>query len=128
MSSDPGFKNYVLDQLGLLGNVWARAMFGGYGLYADGLFFAIIADSRLFFRTDDASCEPYLERGMPPFAPHTSQSPFSYYEVPPEILDDQESLVEWAQEAVEVARAVAAVRPNSGPARRARRKRGAGHA
>ena len=38
------FRDFVLEQLAPAGRVAARAMFGGVGLYLDGLFFALIDD------------------------------------------------------------------------------------
>ena len=121
MPTDPGFKDFVLDQLAPLGDVWARAMFGGYGLYADGLFFGLIADDRLFLKTDAETRTAYVERGMQPFQPNAKQTLVSYHEAPPELLDDQERLVAWARQAVAVARATATVKTEGGKARGSRR-------
>jgi hypothetical protein len=38
-----GFRAFVLDQLAAVESVRARAMFGGVGLYANDLFFGILA-------------------------------------------------------------------------------------
>jgi DNA transformation protein len=123
--SDPAFKDEVLDALQPLGDVWARAMFGGYGLYAGGLFFGLISGSnRLYFKTDPASREPYLARGMTPFNPTSTQTLYTYYAVPPDIQDDPASLVEWANAAIVVARraraAQAEARSKSARSRRGR--------
>lgn len=42
-----GFSAYVLDQLAGLGGVSSRAMFGGRGLYFEGVFFGILFKGRL---------------------------------------------------------------------------------
>ena len=118
MPVDPGFKDFVLDQLTPLGDVRARAMFGGYGLYADGLFFGLIADDRLFLKTDAETQSAYVERGMRPFRPSARQTLVNYHEAPPDLLDDQERLVAWARQAVEVARASATSKAESGRPRR----------
>ena len=120
MPSDPAFKDEVLAALQPLGDVWARAMFGGYGLYAGGLFFGLISGSnQLYFKTDPASREPYLARGMTPFKPTSTQTLYNYYAVPPDIQDDPASLVEWANAAIAVARRARAAQaePRSRPAR-----------
>jgi DNA transformation protein len=74
-------------------------MFGGYGLYLGEDFFGIIHDGRLYFKTDDKTRENYREHGMGPFAPSEKQVLKSYYEVPGEIIEDDEELVSWAREA-----------------------------
>jgi DNA transformation protein len=101
------FKDYVLDQLATLGAVSARAMFGGHGLYRGAQFFGILHHGRLYFRTDGTTRARYTAHGMQPFRPNTRQTLASYYEVPPEVLDDPGMLVDWARTAL-----------SAGPARR----------
>ena len=76
-----------------------KAMFGGYGLYADGTFFGIIFRSQLYFKTNTMSRSTYVAHGMKPFRPNAKQTLKSYYEVPAEILDSAEALREWAEQA-----------------------------
>ena len=45
VSSD--YRDFVLEQLVPLGQVTARRMFGGVGIYANGLFFALIDDDEV---------------------------------------------------------------------------------
>jgi len=75
-------------------------MFGGYGLYSDDVFFAILWHGHLFFLTDEATRPEYEERGMTPFTPRPSQNLRRYYEVPPEVLEDPTEAVSWARAAV----------------------------
>ncbi len=75
-------------------------MFGGYGLYADGVFFGIIFRGQLFFKTSEETRTAYVTRGMEPFRPNAKQTLSSYYEVPAEILDEADALIAWAREAV----------------------------
>ena len=92
-----GFKDFVLDQLDGLRGMTCRAMFGGYGLYRHDSFFGIIHKSRLYFKTDEASLPRYRQRGMKPFRPNAKQTLKTYYEVPAEIIEDRDQLVEWAE-------------------------------
>ncbi len=96
-----GFKDFVLDQLmnGLRG-VTCRAMFGGHGLYCGEVFFGILHKGRLYLKTDDRSRADYVRHGMKPFRPNPRQTLRTYYEVPVDILDDQEQLTAWAARAV----------------------------
>lgn len=96
------FKDFVVDQLRDLRGLRVRRMFSGYGFYCDDVFFAIIARSRLYFKTDARSREAYLERAAKPFRPNPKQELQFYYEVPVEILEDGEQLARWAQEAIRV--------------------------
>lgn len=102
MASD-SFKDYVLDQLRGLGGVRARAMFGGYGLYYRDTFFGIVAEGRLYFKTDETTRQEYVERGQGPFRANEKQTLSTYYEVPVDILEDDEALALWALQACAVA-------------------------
>ena len=99
------FKEFVLDQLGALPDVRARAMFGAHGLYQGEAFFAILDEGRLFFKTDAASAADYTTRGMEPFAYESKGRAvtMSYHEVPPDVLENAPELVAWAQRAIRAA-------------------------
>src|SRR6476646_7913812 len=58
------FKAFVLDQLEELGGVVPRSMFGGVGLYRDGVVFGILARDTLFFKTDAANRADYRRARM----------------------------------------------------------------
>ncbi|MBC8282995.1 MAG: TfoX/Sxy family protein [Nitrospinae bacterium] len=90
------FKEYVLDQLRLLEGLECKHMFGGFGLYSDGVFFGIIAKGTLYFKTNATTVDAYKEKGMEPFQPSSKQTLKNYFEVPPEILEDEQSLKDWA--------------------------------
>ena len=100
---DSSFQQFVLDQLRDMGDVTCRAMFGGFGLYQNDVFFGIIHKSRLYFKTNESTKERYVQEGMKPFRPNRSQTLKNYYEVPADVIDEPDRLVEWAQEAVECA-------------------------
>jgi DNA transformation protein and related proteins len=96
------FKEFVLDQLHLLEQVSCKAMFGGFGLYQAGVFFGIIAEGRLYFKTSETTVSDYLERDMQLFQPNSKQTLKNYYEVPVEILEDEEQLANWVRKVVAV--------------------------
>lgn len=101
----PGpFKDFVLDQLAALPGVEARPMFGGHGLYCDDAFFGVLFKGRIYLKTSPSTRVEYARRGMKPFRPSAKQSLKRYYEVPPDILEDRERLVEWTHAALAVAR------------------------
>jgi DNA transformation protein and related proteins len=97
---DDSYKEFVMDQLRDLGGVTCRAMFGGYGLYRDGVFFGIIHKGRLFFKTHAATAKQYSDKGMKPFRPRARQTLKTYYEVPEDVIDDPDRLSEWARKAI----------------------------
>ncbi len=81
-------------------------MFGGHGLYWRDVIFAIVHGDRLFLKVDDRSTGDFPARGMGPFRPNERQTLRSYFEVPPDVLDDPEALLSWAGEAIRAAPAV----------------------
>ena len=104
MSVSPSYKAFVLDQLGQVAPVSARAMFGGVGLYSGALFFALLDDDTLFFKVDDATRPTYVKEGMKAFDPFKNGKTMEgYYEVPGELLEDEERLAPWMRGAIEVA-------------------------
>ena len=95
---------YVIDQLGSLGPVTARRMFGGAGIYLDQLCFAIIVDDVLFFKVNNANRPDYEDAGMEPFVPFEDKPyAMSYYEVPADVLENKDRLRGWAQKALAAA-------------------------
>ncbi len=71
MSVSPSFRDYVTDQVEQTCEMPIRTnrMFGGVGIYARELFFAIIADETLYFKVDESNRPDYEEAEMRPFAP-----------------------------------------------------------
>ena len=101
----PSFNEFVLDQLGELPELRAKAMFGGHGLYSGAHFFGILHAGRLYFKADVASRAAYLERGMGPFTyeQRGRMMTMSYYEVPTDVLENRVELVDWATRALRIA-------------------------
>ena len=102
---DDSFKEFVLDQLGALPELRARAMFGAHGLYAGEKFFGILDEGRLFFKTDAASQADYTARGMGPFTYESKGNvlTMAYHEVPPDVLENAPELTAWARRAMAIA-------------------------
>src|SRR5271154_7621072 len=102
---DDTLKEFVLDQLGALPELRARAMFGAHGLYSGENFFGILDEGRLFFKTDAASAADYTSRGMGAFTYEMKgkRMTMAYHEVPPDVLENAPELTAWARRAIEVA-------------------------
>ena len=102
MAVSEGFKEFVRDLFADFGPVTIRNMFGGAGVYADGVMFAILADDTLYLKTNAVSALAYASEGMTPFK-YTPRSKepvaMSYWEVPPRLLEEPDELAVWAREA-----------------------------
>lgn len=128
MSVSSDYLAFVLEQLAGLEGVVSRRMFGGVGLYHEELFFGLIADDTLYLRADDSNRADYKARGAAQFRPYADRPhlSMSYYEAPPEVLDDARALIEWARRSVAVAQRAPANRkrrPGVSGARRVSAKR-----
>ena len=103
MSVSDEFVGYVLDQLAGLVDVTSRKMFGGAGLYCDGKMFGLIADDVAYLKVDDSNREVFEKAGSLPFKPYTDKATvMSYYEIPPDVLEDPEELVAWAERSLAI--------------------------
>ncbi len=114
MSDD--FSSFVAEQLAVVGPVRVRRMFGGYGIFLDGMMFALIADDVLFFKADDTTKNRYEAEGLEPFtyeAKGGKRAVMSYWRAPERVFDDPDEMRAWAEAAVQVARAAAAKKPAS---------------
>lgn len=109
MAVSESFRTFVMECLQEVIPARAKRMFGGVGVYSDGYFFALIHDDRLYFKVDDSNRPDFERHGSQPFRPYDDERSMSYYEVPIEVLEDAESLAEWARKAL--AAAVDAKRP-----------------
>jgi DNA transformation protein len=106
MPPSEGFKAFIADQLTGFGPVSIRDMFGGAGIYADGVMFAILSRDTLYLKADETSSRAYADEGMESFT-YTAKGgkliAMSYWEVPPRLLEDPDELAAWAREAHRIA-------------------------
>lgn len=110
MAVSPGFAEMLIDALAPLGPVAVRRMFGGGGVYCDGVMFGLIADDALHLKADETSRKPFEDERCGPFVfgGKGKTVSTSYWRIPERLLDDPDELVEWARVALGVARRAAA--------------------
>ena len=112
----PPFVSHCTELLAPLGSVRVRRMFGGWGLYVDDIFLALIAFERLYLKTnvdtqarfEQAQCEPFV------FESKGKSLTMGYWSAPAEALDSPALMVPWARLALQAAlqaRSVARNRP-----------------
>jgi DNA transformation protein len=121
MAVESDFVATVLDLLSCWGGVSARRMFGGYGLYRQGLMFALVADDVLYMKVDDQNRPAFQAAGMGPFTYDGKSKTVTlpYWEAPSELFDDGDAMIAWAKDAF--AAALRARKPEK-PARPAAKK------
>ncbi|MEZ5925178.1 MAG: TfoX/Sxy family protein [Hyphomicrobiaceae bacterium] len=117
MAVSPGFKAFVAEQLATLGPVTIRAMFGGAGVYAEGVMLALIVDDTLYLKTDATGATAYEAEGSMPFSYETRNGTHtlsSYWRVPERLFDDPDEMTDWARRALGIASAGARRSAKSG--------------
>lgn len=104
MAVSNDYLDYVTEQLSEFGEIAIRKMFGGAGLYFDGLIFGLVTGSDMFYlKADDSNRVDYESRGMTAFGATEKSKGMPYWEVPVEVLEDRTELAVWAMKAFEVA-------------------------
>ncbi len=99
------YTQYIRERLEVVGPIFIRKMFGGLGIYHDGVHFALVNDNVLYFKVDNVNQPDFEEVGMGPFISFGDDShPMQYYEVPADVLENDDFLIVWADRAVAVAR------------------------
>ena len=96
MAGDAGFLQHVMELLDPIDGVASRAMFGGYGIFHDGDMFALISGSTLYFKVNEENITQYEESGSSKF------TPMPYYEVPEEVMENQNTFIEWAETSIDI--------------------------
>ena len=110
MAVSKEYRDHILDLLSEVEGVTARGMFGGAGLYLDGIMFGLLSSQEGFYlRVDDQNRADFEAHGSGPFAPQMGGSKprhavMPYYEVPAEIMEDADELAHWARRAWEAAK------------------------
>jgi DNA transformation protein len=95
------YVEFLIEQFEPLGEIRAKAMFGGHGLYCDEVFFALVAGGALFLKADDVNRPEFEAKGLKPFRPYEDRPDvMQYYEAPAEMFEDPLELKRWAGGAV----------------------------
>ncbi len=114
MARHSEFVSHLLDLLAPLGEVSARSMFGGWGIYRGGKMFALVAFETFYVKVDATSRPEFESQHLAPFAYETKngrRETMSYYTVPSEALDSSTLLCEWAMKGIEAAGRAATRKP-----------------
>jgi DNA transformation protein len=97
--------DYLKDLFEPFGAVSPRRMFGGLGVFYDGLMFALVADGTLYLKADDDTVPLFEEAGCTPFVYQGKTKPvqLSYWSVPEDVADDPDMMRIWAERAFSAA-------------------------
>jgi len=113
MAKRSEFVEYVVETMRDFGPVEAKAMFGGWGLYHHGTFFALVAGDALYLKTDQENRVRFDAQGLDPFVFKSKDgmsTAMSYRRAPDEALESPAVMAEWARLGYEAALRAAAAK------------------
>jgi DNA transformation protein len=121
--------DHALELLAPLGAARARRMFGGWGLYLDDLFVAVIVDDRLLLKADAQSAPRFEAAGGAPwvYEARGKRVAMGYWSVPADAMDSPDAMQPWARLAIEAALRARAAKA-AAPKRKPRAVASKGHA
>jgi DNA transformation protein and related proteins len=113
------FVEHVAETMRLFGPVDTRRMFGGWGIYHQGVFFALVADDVVYLKTDEQNRAEFDARGLEPFAFEKKGERIEthYRAAPEEALEDPAEMVRWARLAYAAALRAASAKARKAPSR-----------
>jgi len=98
------FLLHAVESMSQVAPISYRRIFNGYGIYHQGVQFAIIVNDRLYFRADELSRDLYLAKRMTAFLPASITSGESnFFQLPEHVLSQPAELIFWIRIAVEAA-------------------------
>jgi len=110
---------HIVDLLQFIGPVESKSMFGGFGVFLEGLMFGLIANNELYLKVDTGNRQDYEDLGLQAFSYGKNGKEFkmSYYQAPEEAMEDAQLLCAWASGAYGAAMRAAAKKAGKRPRR-----------
>ncbi len=95
------FIDYVMELLGPFGTVRTRRMFGGHGVYLDGLMFALVFDDALYLKADEMNRVEFEQAGCEMFgyARQGRRATLNFFRAPEDAMDSAQLMLPWARTA-----------------------------
>ena len=102
--------DHIRELFSSFGPVTVRRMFGGAGVFAEGMMVALVADGVIYLKADEQTVPAFEREGLGPFSymrRGAEAAVMSYWRMPERLYDDPEELAQWARAALETARRAA---------------------
>ena len=99
------FIAFLIDGLQPLGQIRAKRMFGGHGIFFEDTMFAIVADDTLYLKADEQNKSEFDALDLMPFQYSRKDKviEMSYRPAPEVIFDDPDELIHWGRLALDAA-------------------------
>lgn len=104
MAVSESYLKLIEDQLADFGEVQIKKMFGGIGLFREGMMFGKIGNDKLWLKVDAHNQADYEAKGMKAFYSEKKKKGMPYWEVPVDVIEDKTLMKEWAIKAFEAAK------------------------
>lgn len=117
------YRSYIEDLFQPFPGIGFRPMFGGLGIFRDGLMFALVAYEQLYFKIDAETEATFANAGAEPFEYDGKAKTvrLGYWTAPDDAMDDADAFRDWAELGMAAARRAQAKKQKK-PAARPRRK------
>jgi DNA transformation protein len=101
---------HIRDIFSKFGPVTVRRMFGGAGIYADGVMFALVAGGVIYLKVGEETMPAFEREGLEAFSYESKgrRAAMSYRRMPDRLYDDPDELSQWAAAALVEARRASA--------------------
>jgi DNA transformation protein len=105
MSTSREFINFLHEVFEQFGPIQAKRMFGGYGIYHDGLMFGLVVANQLYLKVDEDNRSFFTDLQLGPFIFEMKGKPvhLSYHQAPASLMDEREVAALWARRSWEAA-------------------------
>ena len=121
--ADDSFHAFVKELFAGMGPVQIKRMFGGAGVYAEGVMFGLLDSDTIHIKANDDAMKAALrEEGSGPFVWTPQNGPrkgekidLGYWRLPEAALDDPDEAEKWGRSALALAKAKAAAKPERKP-------------
>ncbi|RYF80906.1 MAG: TfoX family protein [Comamonadaceae bacterium] len=111
------FADSLHEVFAALGRVQIRRMFGGHGVFHDGLMCALAVRDTLYLKCDAQTAPHFDALALPPFSfdARGRRTTLSYRQAPESVFEDRDAAVLWSRRAFEAALRSANARPAGSP-------------
>jgi DNA transformation protein len=106
MPATNAFASHCGELLSCVGTVRLKRMFGGHGIYVDGIFIAIVSGETLYLKADAGTRGRFAEAGCSEFtysAKDQTKKSLGYWSAPADAMDSPALMRPWALLAMEAA-------------------------
>ena len=98
MADSREFASHIVDLMEPFGTVEAKRMFGGFGIFHQGLMIALVSDGNLYLKADAQSKSHFEDQGLEKFSYYKKNREhfLSYYQATELFFEDSDECLRWA--------------------------------